>query len=151
MLYLWALEFHNFWRWAFLLALLLALLLAWRGIIIGARFGRLDFAALRAVVIAVDLQFLVGLLLFVWLSPVTRQFFVDFGGGIRNREVRFFAMEHSILMLAMLCCVHLGNVSVKRAATDLKKHRAAAIWFTLSLLLALLGTPWWRPLLRLPT
>lgn len=42
----------------------------------------------------------------------------------------------------------LASALSKRASGHTAKFRAATVWTVLSLLVALAGVPWWRPLLR---
>jgi hypothetical protein len=68
---------------------------------------------------------------------------------MQNKEMRFFALEHSFLMICFLVLVHVGNARIKRMMDDRAKHRAGFIWWGISLLILLAGIPWWRPLLRI--
>jgi hypothetical protein len=95
-----------------------------------------------------DLQFLIGLVLFCFLSPLTRAAMANFRVALQDKEIRFFTLEHSFLMICFLVLVHLGKVRSKRAVSDHLKHRTEFIWWGLSLILLLAGLPWWRPLLR---
>ena len=49
--------------------------------------------------IALDLQMLLGLLLYGMLSPFTRQAMQDFGAAMRDSTLRFWAVEHLTMML----------------------------------------------------
>jgi hypothetical protein len=104
--------------------------------------------------ISLDLQLLIGLLLYFALSPFTAEALRDFGAAMRNPPLRFFAVEHVTLMLAAVVLVHVGRVMGRKAVTtDAKRIRSLAS-FGLALLLMLLAIPWpglaaGRPLFRL--
>jgi len=66
--------------------------------------------------ITLDLQLLLGLVLYFVLSPFTTQALNDFGAAMRNAPLRFFAVEHVTLMLAAVILVHVGRVLARKAA-----------------------------------
>lgn len=105
---------------------------------------------------SVHLNVVVGLFLYIGLSPTTQAAFADFGGAMKNSVLRFWAVEHITLMLLAAVFATLGNIRSKKADTDAGKHKAAAIFFGIAYVLIFLGIPWWfrgevgRPLLWLP-
>ena len=99
-----------------------------------------------AYVAGMHLQVLLGLVLYVQ-SSLVQQAFDDPGSAMGNREMRFFFVEHITLMVLAAVVVQLGSILAKKADEDAKKHKRAAICFTLGLVLILGGMPWWRPLI----
>lgn len=98
--------------------------------------------------IALDTQLLVGFMLYFIFSPLTQAFFQDLSTGISNPTLRFFGMEHILIMLSAITFAHIGGAVGKKDIPDDKKLKQAAIFFTISLLLILVGIPWAsRPLL----
>ena len=85
---------------------------------------------------------LLGLLLYLALSPITTGAFRNMGAAMQNSVVRFWVAEHVTIMLVALALVHVGRVRLLRAATDRARHFTAALFFGLATLLVLLGTPW---------
>lgn len=143
---------HSWLRWLVLLAGLNAVA---RGVA-GARGRRpwtaSDENAGRWLVIAFDTQFLIGLVLYVALSPVTQTAFADFGGAMRQSDLRFWAVEHLAGMLAASALLHIGRARTRKVP-EASRHKTAAIFFGLALLLVLLSIPWpgmpaSRPLFR---
>ncbi len=100
-------------------------------------------------VIAMDLEFLVGLLLYFGASPITRTALTNMSAAMSQQEPRFFTVEHTLLMFLAVVCAHVGGALSRKGRTDAAKYRGAAIAFAISLLLMLAGIPWWRPLFRL--
>jgi hypothetical protein len=96
---------------------------------------------------SIDVQLLLGLLLYLFFSPITKEVFRDFGQMMSNPGLRFFGLEHAFYMVLAVVFAHLGSVYSKRAAETVSKFRAAAIWYGLALIVILLGMPWMRPLL----
>jgi len=104
-------------------------------------------------ILTLDLQFLLGLLLYAWLSPLTRAAFQDFGGAMGDRVLRFWAVEHIFGMLVGIALAHIGRARVHKTGDDTKRHRLVAIFFTLALVAMLASIPWptlphGRPLIR---
>ncbi len=94
-----------------------------------------------------DLQFLVGILLYAFYSPLTKAAFANFGAAMQNPDLRFYAVEHISMMVIALALVHIGRAKSKKATSPLKKHRSAAIFYTISLILILAAIPWNRALI----
>lgn len=149
------LALHNLARWAVLILLLLAVWRAYQGWLGKRPWTASDRKVGMFAGMAVDIQLLLGLLLYFFFSPLTRTAFQDFGAAMRVADLRFFALEHGFYMLLAVVFVHLGSVLPRRAlkkddqspAAMARAHRLAAIWFTLTLVIVLIGIPWMRPLL----
>ena len=98
---------------------------------------------------ALDTQLLLGLILYFFLSPITRLALQNFGAAMANPILRFFSLEHLVYMLGAIVLAHVGSVVSRRAKTDIEKHRWAAIFYSLAVILILIAIPWSRPLFRL--
>ncbi len=143
------LALHGGLRWVALAAALAAILVALSGWSGAKPAGKNLRLASVIFVIAMDIQLLLGLVLFFGASPITRAAMSDFGAAMKEHESRFFTVEHTLLMLLAVICAHVGAALSRKGRTDLAKYRGAAIAYIFSLLLMLAGIPWWRPLLRL--
>lgn len=142
------LAIHNLLRWIVLIAAIVAVSSAAAGWTGRRPWTTASAGPGRVYTIALDLQFLLGIALYGMLSPVTKAAFADFGAAMAQRDLRFFAVEHALLMVLAIVAAHVGKVLAQKAATDVARYRRAALWYGLSLLLLLAGMPWWRPLLR---
>ncbi len=130
-----------------LLAAAFALFAAYRGWLGGRAYGRVEAIASRTFVGLLDLQVLLGLVLYA-LSPIVRTGLTDLGAAMGVRELRFFSVEHITGMLLALTFAHVGARRVRVASTDGAKLCQAAIWQTLAVISILVSVPWWRPLVR---
>ena len=145
------LNVHSWMRWLVIIAGLWVIL---RAVLPGPRaWTHADDRSVRAFTISLDVQFLLGLLLYFVLSPFTRQALSDFGGAMKNSGLRFFAVEHVLGMLIGMTLAHVGAARIRKAAPE-RRHRLAAIFFVLALLAILASIPWpglpaGRPLFRL--
>jgi len=104
--------------------------------------------------IVLDLQMLLGLLLYLVLSPFTAEAMRDFGAAMRTPALRFFAVEHLALMFGAVIATHVGRVLARKAATPESRRTRRLICFGLAVVMMLLAIPWpgmagGRPLFRI--
>lgn len=136
---------HNALRWVVLIAGLLTLFTAWKGL-----KGDRDYAAARRVGVAfmasLHLQLLFGILLFV-VSPFVRGAMGDMAVTMKDSSTRFLIAEHPVLMVIAVVVATVGSIVAKNAADNAAKHRKLLIFTIVTLLLLLVGIPWQRPLL----
>ena len=144
-MYPYVLGVHNIVRWLVLLAGVAAVFLAWRGWLGRRQWTAAEARATRAFAGLLDLQFLIGLSLYVVFSPLTRQAFRDMGAAMRDAPTRYFLVEHPVIMLAAIVVAHVGAVQVRRATTDAERFQRASIWFGLALAAIAGFIPWARP------
>jgi len=152
-LYTLVLLVHSWVRWAVILAGLLAVGRAWLGWVGGKPWTRGDDRAGAIFTRVLDLQFLLGLLLYFIFSPITYAAFRDIGGAMGNRALRFWFVEHIFGMIAGAVLAHVGLIRLKRLGPDARRHKVAAIFFTLAMIAILASVPWpgsanGRPLVR---
>jgi len=141
------LAIHNVVRWFALILGIVAAVLAWIGWLQKKEWQPSDRKMGAYFAMSVDIQFLLGLLLYFVFSPLTRTALQDFGTAMSAPNFRFFALEHPLYMVLAVVFAHLGSILPRRVDQSTAKFRRAAIWFTLAALMILLGTPWARPLL----
>ncbi len=137
---------HNGFRWLVLIALFISFSLSISGWLTKRQWAKPDHISSLVLVIVMDIQFLLGIVLYSFVSPVTKAAFADFGSAMNNSELRFYAVEHSLLMILALVLVHIGRAKSKKNVSSLKKFRMAGIYFSLALILILLAIPWNRAL-----
>jgi hypothetical protein len=143
---------HSWLRWL-VLAFGLALLLA----SIGGVSRRAEWAPKHerlhtSFIIALDIQVLLGLLLYFVLSPITAIAMHNMGAAMKNAELRFFGVEHLFTMLLAVAVAHIGRVRSKRK-TGSARHRSVLITQAVWLVMTLAAIPWpgldiARPLFR---
>lgn len=148
-MYEFILAVHNILRWVVLILGFLAVLRAFIGWFGKHAWIPADPKIGRFFTSAIDIQLLIGLLLYIFFSPFTLQAIRNFGFGyvMEQADYRFFAVEHLFYMILAVVFAHLGSALPRKADHPVDKHRRAAIWFGLAFLVILLGMPWFRPLL----
>lgn len=132
---------HSVLRWFVLLAGLYAIV---RGVMGwgGKPWGPGDRVAGRAFVGLLDLQFVIGIALYLIFSPVVGAAMSNIGAAMRDPMNRFFLVEHPAGMIIAIALAHVGNVKIRKATDDTRRHRLGAVFFGLSLFLILLSIPW---------
>ncbi len=135
---------HNLFRWLVLIMLLVSIVFAFWGWFQKRNWTKRDNRTGLFLVIFTDIQFLIGFILYAFVSPVTRHAFSNFGTAMKNAELRFYAVEHILLMVIALVLIHIGRAKSIKKPAPWKKHRAAAIFYVLALALILIAIPWGR-------
>lgn len=136
------LALHSILRWVVLILLIVGLIKAFAGWFSRKEYSRGDNKLSLFNMIAMDLNVLLGLLLYLVFSPITNAAFSDFGAAMKNPEMRFWAVEHILVMLIALLLVHRLRKGIKRDIPDVMKHRKSAIFYLIALVLVLSRIPW---------
>jgi hypothetical protein len=107
----------------------------------------------KAFVGALDAQFMLGALLYLWLSPITSAAFADFGAAMKNPQLRFFGLEHAVTMFLAVAVAHIGKVRAQKKP-QAQRARTVLVFQLLWLALTCAAIPWpgldiGRPLFRM--
>jgi hypothetical protein len=137
-----ALIAHSWLRWVVLVFAVIAIARSIAGASARRPWNPADDRAGLLFTIALDVQLLLGLLLYFVLSPFTIAALRDFGGAMGNSALRFWAVEHVFGMLVAIILAHVGRARVRKTADGLRKHKVAATFYILSLLALLVSIPW---------
>jgi hypothetical protein len=144
-MYLALLHTHNLTRWLVLIAAVAALAIALAGRAGKLPFGRGNRIANTAFVATMDLQLVLGLLLY-FVSPLVQAGLANMSAAMGDAALRFFVVEHATFMIVAVALAHVGSVMVRKAKDDAAKHTRTLIWFGLALVVVLAGIPWQRAL-----
>jgi hypothetical protein len=144
---------HSYLRW---FVLLLALFVCVRSLVAWRRqraWESTDEKLSVALIVGVDLQLLLGLWLYIFLSPLSRAFLGDTGAAMKDPLLRFFGMEHVFEMLIALILFHVARAWSKKAESGVVRHRRVWTLTLAALLVTAIAIPWpglgyGRPLLR---
>ena len=135
---------HNALRWVILIAGLLTVLKAVRGL-----KGDVPYASARrsgvVFMAGLHLQLILGLVLFV-VSPLVQHAMGDMAATMQDAGTRFFIAEHPTLMVIAVVVATIGSIVSKNAADDAARHRKLLVYTGVTFLLLLAGIPWDRPL-----
>jgi hypothetical protein len=142
---------HSWLRWLALImgvAATLALMTSKRADA-GSRPARLVVSFMGAL----DLQMLLGLVLYFVLSPLTTELMPRLGEAMRDPQLRFWAVDHISVMFVAVIVVHVGRVLARKAQTPDSERLRLLTCVAFATFLIILGTPWpglpsGRPLFR---
>ncbi len=134
------LNLHSWLRWVVVIA---GILVVWRAF---AKPGTspwtsADDGAAKVLSIALDVQFILGLLLYLKLSPVVDAAMVHVSESMRHPQIRFWLVEHPVGMLAAIALVHMGQSLVRKAPAQ-RKRAKARLFYGLGVLVMLASIPW---------
>jgi hypothetical protein len=107
-----------------------------------------------ALVTALDIQMLLGLLLYLVVSPNMAEIRANFGAAMKDPVARFWAVEHITSMMVAVIVTHVGRVLARKAASADAKRMRLFVCFAVATVLMFLAMPWpglraGRPLFRL--
>lgn len=100
-----------------------------------------------------DSQMVIGAILLFLVSPLTQAARADMAATMSNPILRFFTVEHGVMMLVAMILVHVGRVLAKKTDVSLHKHRRTLIFLAIAMLIVMAAIPWpgmpqGRPLFR---
>jgi len=138
---------HSWIRWVALIATIGAAFAAFRRQeSVADRWGLVAMSAL-------DFQMLLGLMLYLAISPNMQEILANFGGAMKDPTARFWAVEHITTMFGAVIVAHVGRVLGRKAKTPEARRTKLLIAFSIAALLMIVGMPWpgrpgGRPLFR---
>lgn len=143
--------FHSYWRWLVLLSIIFSILKAFYGFRKRSEYSNFDGVIRKITISIIHIQLILGFIIY-FISPFVTTFFSNVSDGLHLREVRFFAIEHSLMMFVSIVLITIGAVKVKRKSSSLLKNKATIVWFSIALLIILLNIPWeFSPLVNRPS
>ncbi|MEI6059258.1 MAG: hypothetical protein WCR72_01055 [Bacteroidota bacterium] len=133
--------FHSWNRWLILLAGILVIASAIKGL--NKKSGYSPFQRKWSVIFmsSLHLQLLVGILMYFFFSPVTALALSNFGAAMKDPMLRFWAVEHAFVNLVAIALAQTGSILVKRRTEAAAKHRLTLIWTSIAMFLILAMIP----------
>lgn len=119
----------------FLLAAIVKALTGWLG---KKPYGKSDNLIAILLLSFTHLQVLVGIVVYA-MSDMVKAGLADMAATMKNSGLRFWAVEHAVVMLLVVVLITLGRVKSKKAETDELKHKKGAIFYIIALVLILWG------------
>jgi len=133
---------HSWNRWLVLVSAIATLVLAIAGRAAQREWSKKDQRWATAFIASLDLQAVLGLLLYFVLSPIIPKTGSEFKAAIRVGALRFFAIEHITMMVLALIVAHGAWAYAKRAKDSTVRQRRVTWGVGVALLLILAGIPW---------
>lgn len=128
---------HSGLRWLVLISLIIAIVNA-----VGKTSGQVAFTDKDKKInlfalIFTHIQLLIGLVLY-FISPKV----IFSSEAMKSDVLRFFLVEHSLLMVIAVILITIGYSRSKKALDAGKKFKSVLIFYLLGLILMLIGIPW---------
>jgi hypothetical protein len=134
---------HSGLRYLILIALVLAIVMAYKAMKAGSNWDGNSKRFGKITMMLVDLQFLMGVFLWVYFIYLNSNFKPNKLKNILNETVlRYFVMEHAVMMFIALILIHLGVRKAKRTISGADANKAQFRFFLAALILILVAIPW---------
>lgn len=114
------LSLHSVFRWLIVIGVIYTLYRAYTGLAANKTFTSADANTRKYTVIAAHIQLLLGLALY-FLSPMVQYFMSNFSAAVKIKEMRFYGMEHSIVMILAIILITIGSAVSKKKESDRAK------------------------------
>jgi len=139
---------HSWLKWIVLIAIFTNIYSIYQGYKTNKVFSKLDKIQSMITVALVHTQFIIGSALY-YHSPITNAYLENSESLIEEKIIRFFSLEHSIMMLLAAILLTIGFSIAKRKEDSKEKFKYLLIFYTIALILILISIPWEiRPLFR---
>ncbi|MFY7945032.1 MAG: hypothetical protein ACOVNZ_10635 [Crocinitomicaceae bacterium] len=125
---------HSGLRWVALILLLLAIVNAFTSKEYDKKHRLINLFAM----VSLHTQLLIGLIQYFGTS--TKVQFIE--GWMKNPLLRFYGMEHILLMIIAIALVTIGHSKSKKGTTPEEKFKPIKLWYVIGLLLILAAIPW---------
>lgn len=132
---------HSLVRWIMFALLIFTIIRAYNGWKSKRTYTPGDKKLALFTLIFSHIQLLIGLILYM-VSPIVKQALPDMGAAMKDKMLRFWAVEHIIMMIIAIIIITVGYSLSKRAVTDTDKFRKIFTYFLISLIIILITIPW---------
>jgi len=137
---------HSYWRWMVLATAVAVLVRTISGVYRHRDWTPGDERATRRFLGALDVQFLLGVVLYFGFSPFWTATYYSFAETMTDQGARFFGIEHQTAMLAAMAIAHTGWSRAKRTPSGPGRHRIMRTTLLMFFAIVLWAIPWpWRP------
>ncbi|OAB31561.1 MULTISPECIES: hypothetical protein [Flavobacterium] len=134
-------KFHSGWAYLALLVLVVAVVNSLIGMFSKKEFFSKDRKIALFALIAIHIQFLVGIILY-FVSPNGLNMIKAVGMGGLTTESRLLALEHPLINVIAIVLITIGWSKHKKLMTSESKFKTFSIFYGLGLLLILSRIPW---------
>ncbi len=130
-------QVHSYIAYIVLILIVITVINAFIGWLLRRPFKSTDRLLGLLTLIAVHLQFLIGI---TWLIYTYRN--TDFSAVMKDSALRLIIVEHPLMMLIGAILVTIGWSKYKKKRDSLRKYKAFAIYYGITLLIFLSRIPW---------
>lgn len=137
---------HSGFRWLVVIFLIIAILKSFMAMKNKQAFTKSDNLIALLLLSFTHLQFVIGLAIYFMGGKLA-----SIGDSMKDGAMRFWSLEHGLLMIVAIILITIGRVKSKKAATDELKHKKGLVFYSIAFLIILwaglikpylLGKPW---------
>ena len=133
--------YHSSWAMTVLILLVISIIYSIMGITSNREFGVIDRKFALYSFIAVEVQILFGIIVY-FQSNIVKGGLDNFGGAMRDSNVRLFIMEHPLMMIIGGILISIGFLKLRKLEDSNKKFKTIIIFYSIGLVLLLSRIPW---------
>ncbi|MFC6103806.1 cytochrome B [Olivibacter domesticus] len=123
---------HSGLRYVVLLLLILAIITAISGVIGKKTYTEGNRKLNLFTLIAAHIQLVVGIVLYTMSTMVS---FSDMGTVMKTANLRYWTVEHVIMMVLAIVLITVGHSKSKKAINSAAKHKPIAVFYTIALVI----------------
>lgn len=138
-MYNFLLHLHSGTRWIILILIFTAVFNSYASWKSGKIFGTKDKLTALFTLIFSHIQLLGGLIMYFMNSRSRVQFSGDM---MKDTVLRFYTIEHFLMMIAAVALITIGYSRAKKSESDTAKHRKIFIWYFIAFLIIMAAIPW---------
>lgn len=135
---------HSGWAYVTLLILIFAVVNVITGLVSKREFKDRDLRISLFTLIVAHIQLIIGFI--AYFLSAQFQYLLDNGMGaaMKESEIRYFIIEHPLIMILSIILITIGFSKHKRKTSDKEKFKVIAIYYGLALIFILSRIPWSR-------
>lgn len=136
-------QLHALLRWVVLILMVSAVLRAFLGMQSKKSFSNSDQKAGLFLMIACDIQLLIGLVLYIagpWGIKNIQQ--LGMSAVMKDGYSRFFAVEHILMMIVAIALIHMGRAKAKKMGEAVGAHKVSFIYYVIAFIIMMISIPW---------
>lgn len=135
---------HSGWAYVTLLILIFAVVNVITGLVSKREFKDRDLRISLFTLIVAHIQLIIGFI--AYFLSAQFQYLLDNGMGaaMKESEIRYFIIEHPLIMILSIVLITIGFSKHKRKTSDKEKFKVIAIYYGLALIFILSRIPWSR-------
>ncbi len=137
------LDIHSILRWVMLLLMIFVIVNCFLGWVQNRKYNKSDDQLSLFLMIAADIQLLIGLILFITGSYGFKLYTQGSMQEVMQSSVlRFFAVEHPLMMIISIALIHVGRAQGKKSPVARIKFKRQFWWYLISFIILIMMIPW---------
>lgn len=135
---------HSGWAYVTLLILIFAVVNVITGLVSKREFKDRDLRISLFTLIVAHIQLIIGFIAYFLSTQFHYLLDNGMGAAMKESEIRYFIIEHPLIMILSIILITIGFSKHKRKTSDKEKFKVIAIYYGLALIFILSRIPWSR-------